>query len=365
LDFNAPLRLYLLFFLFWGLVFFTAAEASLFGLGRLGLQKLKEEGHPRQPLIERLLSHPRQLIISLLIGNEALNVAISSLTSALFIILWGDAAKWLAIPVVVFIILLFGEVIPKTIAVKYPDKIAPVVARPVAKFAQGVAPVRWVLEKLVGCGLRLFRISPASSPPPLTEEDFKELVDTSQKEGNLEELEKDLIHRVFQFGDQTVKNIMTPRSSVFALPVKAKLEEAIEALREHRFSRIPLCGDKDDDIVGLLYAKDLLKVAGKGGRAGEGGLKNLIRKPYFIPPSKKLDDLLRELRKQRIHLAVVVNEYGKLAGIVTLEDLLEELFGEIYDEFDFDRQSRTDRRLRRARGISKPSSSLREKTHDT
>jgi len=354
LEIEAPLRIYLLFFLFWGLVFFTSSEAALFGLGRLNLQKLKDEEHPRHSLIERLLSRPRQLIISLLIGNEAINVAISSLTSALFIGLWGDTAKWLAIPVVVFIILLFGEVIPKTIAVNYPDKIAPLAAGPVKQFAAIVSPLRWILEKIVDGVLKLFRVVSESSPPPLTEEVFKEMVEASQKEGTLEELEKDLIHRVFRFGDQTVKNIMTPHAVVFSLPANTKLENAIEALRERRFSRIPVFGENPGNIVGILYVKDLLGPPGKGEKTGETNLRDFLRKPYFIPPSKKLDDLFREFRKQRMHLAVVVNEYGGLSGIVTLEDLLEELFGEIYDEMDFEREGRKEKRKRQRGDIRVP-----------
>lgn len=352
MEIEAPLRIYLLFFLFWGLVFFTSSEAALFGLGRLNLQKLKEEEHPRHPIIERLLSRPRQLIISLLIGNESINVAISSLTSALFIGLWGDKAKWLAIPVVVFIILLFGEVIPKTIAVNYPDKIAPSAAGPVAQFATIVSPLRWILEKIIDGVLKLFRIVSETPPLPLTEEVFKELVATSQKEGTLEELEKDLIHRVFRFGDQTVKNIMTPRQAVFALANNTKLENVIEALKERRFSRIPVYGKDPDHIVGVLYAKELLGAVDKEKRTGKMNLQNYLRKPYFIPPSKKLDDVFREFRKQRIHMAIVVNEYGGLSGIVTLEDLLEELFGEIHDEMDSERESRKEKRKRQRENIA-------------
>jgi putative hemolysin len=347
LEIDVPLRLYLLFFLFWGLVFFTSSEAALFGLGRLGLQKLKEEGHPRHPLIERLLSRPRQLIISLLIGNESINVAISSLTSALFIGLWGDMAKWLVIPVVVLVVLLFGEVIPKAVAIRHPEKVAPVLAYSVERFVMAVWPVYWVIRKILDLTLRLARVSPAPSSVPLTEEDFKNLVEMSQREGALEESEKHLIHRVFAFGDQTVKNIMTSRAAVFALPIYTKLGDAVEALREHRFSRVPVYRKTLDEIVGVLYAKDLLKVRGQRRQEAEGGLRNFLRRPYFVPLSKKLDELFREFQKQRIHLAVVVNEYGGMAGVITLEDLLEELFGEIYDELDIERRGRKRRGGRR------------------
>ena len=333
LEIDAPLRLYLVFFLFWGLVFFASSEASLFALGRLRLRKLEEEGDPRHPLIESLLSHPRRLIISLLIGNETVNVAISSLTSALFIGLWGDPAKWLAIPVVVMGVLLMGEVLPKTLGVRHPEKIAPVVAYPVDRFVALVKPLHWIIRKVVDLVFRLAGVTPEPSRLSLTEEEFKELVETGHREGALEEGEKRLIHRVFKFSDQTVRNIMTPRASVFALPLSTRLREAVEALQENRFSRVPVYEKSLDRVMGVLHAKELLRARGQRG-SDESGLRPFLRKAHFVPLSKKLDVLFREFQKQHIHLAVVVDEYGKAAGIVTLEDLLEELFGEINDELD-------------------------------
>jgi putative hemolysin len=337
LEVDVPLRLYLIFFLFWGLVFFTSSEASLFALGRLRLQRLKQEGHPGYPLIKRLLSHPRKLIISLLIGNEAVNVAISSLTSALFIGLWGDQAKWLAIPVVVLGILLFGEVLPKTLAVRNPEMIAPRIAYPVTRFVGLVEPLHWGIRKVVDGIFWVARVKPEPPSSHLTEEDFKHLIETSQKEGGLEEGEKRLIHRVFKFSDQTARNIMIPRGAVFALPLSSGLQDAVEFLKENRFSRVPVYRKNMDEIVGVLHAKELLRARGQKG-VEDRGLRPLLRKPYFVPWSKKLDVLFREFQKQRIHLAVVVDEYGKMAGVVTLEDLLEELFGEIYDELDWERR---------------------------
>jgi len=337
MDIDIPLRLYLIFFLFWGLVFFTSSEASLFALGRLRLEKLKEDGNPSYSLIERLLGHPRRLIISLLIGNEAINVAISSLTSAIFISLWGDRAKWLAIPVVVLGVLLFGEILPKTIGVRNPEKIAPRVASAVAEFVRLVGPLHWLIRRIVDGVFGLAGLKPEPASSFLTEEEFKHLLEASQEEGGLEEGEKRLIHRVFKFSDETVRNIMTPRNAVFALPLSTKLPEAIEALRENRFSRVPVYGKNIDEIVGVLYSKGLLPAREQRG-IEDRGLRPFLRKPYFVPWSQKLDVLFKELQKQRIHLAVVVDEYGRMAGVVTLEDLLEELFGEIYGELDRERK---------------------------
>jgi putative hemolysin len=347
---DAPLRLLLIFFLFWGLVFFTSSEASLFALGRLKLQKLKEEGHPSHSLIDSLLSHPRRLIISLLIGNESVNVALSSLTSALFIALWGDWAKWLAIPVVVMGVLLFGEVIPKTMAVRNPEAIAPRLAYPVARFVSLVGPLHWVIRKVVDALFRVAGVQPDTAPPSLTEDDFKHLIETSLKEGSVEEGERSLIHRVFRFSDQTVRDVMTPRAAVFALPLSTRTGEAVEALKENRFSRVPVYRRNLDEIAGVLYAKELLH-AGRSKHGEERGLRPLLRKAYFVPWNQKLDTLFRDLQKRRIHLALVVDEYGKTAGVVTLEDLLEELFGEIYDERDSGRRAPGQRRERRVRPL--------------
>ncbi|HSR12745.1 MAG TPA: hemolysin family protein [Thermodesulfobacteriota bacterium] len=335
------MRLFLIFVLFWGLVFFASSEASLFSLGRLRLARLKEEGNPSHPVIERLLRHPRRLIISILIGNEALNVAISSLASALFIGLWGDSAKWLAIPAVLLGIILLGEVLPKTIAVRDPERTSAWVARPVARYVEIVGPVHWVVRKVVDGLFWLARVRPETASASMMEEDFKEFTETSVREGAVEESEKDFIHRVFKFSDQTVRTVMTPRSAVFTLPLETRIGEAVDILRENRFSRIPVYRNSKEEIVGVLYAKDLLRVR-RQRSVEERDLRAFLRKPHFIPLSMKLNILFQELQKKRIHLAVVVDEYGKMAGIVTLEDLLEELFGEIYDELD---------RTRRRRGL--------------
>jgi putative hemolysin len=171
------------------------------------------------------------------------------------------------------------------------------------------------------------------------EKDFRDMVETGHQEGTLEETEKRLIHRVFQFGDQTAKNIMTPRSAIFSLPLQARPGEILEALQQNHFSRVPVFKKDLDEIVGVFHVKDLLRARGQWKRGGEAGLRSLLRKPHFIPVSKKLDDLLKEFQKRRIHLAIVVDEYGKTAGLVTLEDLLEELFGEIMDDLDIKRRA--------------------------
>jgi putative hemolysin len=343
LEIGAFWRLILLFFLFWGLVFFAVSEASLFALGRLRLHKMKEERRPRSLIVENLLSRPRQLIGSILIGNEAVNVAISSLTTALLIALWGDWAKWIAIPLVVFLILLLGEVTPKTLAVRYPEKTAPFIAAPVEKFLRLVWPIHFLIQKIVDFFMKWGGGRSEIPQPAMMEKDFRDLVETGHKEGALEDTEKHLIHRVFQFGDQAAKNIMTPRAAIFSLPLNSKPGEILEGLRQNRFSRIPVYRTTVDEIIGVFHVKDFLRTRAQRRKGEDASLRSLLRKPYFIPASMKLDGLLTEFQKRRMHMAIVVDEYGKTAGLVTLEDLLEELFGEITDDMDIRRRAQRQR----------------------
>ena len=349
MDIDTPIRLYIAFFLFWGLVFFTASEAGLFSLGNFKLQKLKDSGHPRSSLLENLLLQPRRLIITLLIGNEIFNIALSSLTTAIFISLWGEKAKWLAIVSVVGIILLFGEVIPKSLAIRNSERIAVAVAPWIHRFGKIIQPMVDLLIRLVEWILKCAGVQNPTPSPALTEEDFKRLIAKGEKEGILEEAEKHLVDRVFEFGDKTARTIMTPRSALFALPLETRVGEAVEKLKTYRFSRIPIYRQNLDEIVGILYAKDLLKAKFRSGRREERTIQSLLHKAYFVPLSKRLDELFKELQQRRIHMAIVVDEYGKVAGVVTLEDLLEELFGEIYDELDSERQGRRRSPQRRGR----------------
>jgi len=268
------------------------------------------------------------------------------------ITIWVDSAKWIAIPVVVFLILLFGEVIPKTLSLRHPERVAPVVAGPAKRFVDWVWPVHALIQKVVDLALRWTSGKSDSSSAAFMEKDFRDLVETGHQEGTLEESEKRLIHRVFQFGDQAAKSIMTPRSAIFALPLQARPAEILEMLRQNRFSRVPVFKRDLDEIAGVFHVKDLLRTRGQGRKMEEGGLRTLLRKPYFIPANKKLDDLLNEFQKRRIHLAIVVDEYGKTAGLVTLEDLLEELFGEIMDDLDLRR--RDGRRKEKTRIMTSP-----------
>ncbi len=336
----------LLLLLFSG--FFSGSEVSLFSLGRVERVRLQEEG---TGLVARclrdLVQDPRRLLITIMIGNEVVNITISALaasfTDDLFSAWWhldvSDrvllktlGATALCTP----LLLILGEMTPKTLALLHPRRFASGVAVPLRLFYGAVGPLRWFLAGLADRIVGLVFGEGEPGEPPISEEEFRSLVDLGRKEGVLWESEHEFIHNIFDFGETRVAEVMTPRTEMFCVQVDQELEEILAALERQPYSRIPVYEKDKDDIVGLLYCKDLLEIVSDPQRRARFNLRALLRKPYFIPQSKKASDLFREFRINRIHLAIVVDEYGGVAGLVTMEDLLEELFGEILDEYDPD-----------------------------
>jgi CBS domain containing-hemolysin-like protein len=326
--------------------FFSGSETSLFSLGRIERYRSREEKKSfifrcLQELIER----PRRLIITILIGNVLVNITISALAASLTdhaLLAWESPdcldsvlLKTLAATAVCFpLLLVFGEITPKTLALYNPRRFARLAAIPLRVFYSVVGPVRWFLEGLASGIVRLTLGESPRGDAPITEEEFRNLVDLSKKGGVLWESEREFIHNIFDFGEIRVSEVMTPRTDMFCLQIDHSLEEVLQAFEQKPYSRIPVYEKDKDDIVGILYCKDLLGLPSEVAPAKDWELKSLLRKPYFIPQTKNASDLFREFRFNRVHLAIVVDEYGGVAGLVAMEDLLEELFGEIQDEYD-------------------------------
>ena len=326
--------------------FFSGSETSLFSLGRVERYRAREE---HETLVSRslraLVERPRRLIVTILIGNELVNITISTLTASLTentFLGWISLdsidpllLKTVTTTAICFpLLLIFGEITPKTLALYNPRGYARFAAIPLRLFSSLIAPVRWVLASLANGAVRLLFGEFPKADLPITEEEFRNLVDQSNEGGVLQETEREFIHNIFDFGETRVAEVMTPRTEMFCVQVDQELEEILAALERQPYSRIPVYEKDKDDIVGLLYCKDLLEIVSDPQRRARFNLRALLRKPYFIPQSKKASDLFREFRINRIHLAIVVDEYGGVAGLVTMEDLLEELFGEILDEYE-------------------------------
>jgi putative hemolysin len=311
--------------------FFAGSEAALFSLNSVQVARLKARGGVVRRLILALLQRPTNLIITFLVGNEIVNVALAVTATSLMLLLDGDGGEYVAIAFTTVVLLFFGEITPKSLAVRYPERISMLVAWPVQAFAYLTTPLRWSLRKLVDAVIGEHAERPISL---ITEEEFKTLVERSEDEGGIDQDKRALIQRVFEFSGHRVTQIMTPRTDIFALEVAEPLTTALPKIKENRFSRIPIYDGTIDQVIGILYAKDLLPYSRHP--EFEVKLRDLLHPAFFVPESKRTDELLREFQRNKVHMAIVVDEYGGVSGLVTMEDALEELVGDIVDEFDIE-----------------------------
>jgi putative hemolysin len=312
----------------------TGAEAAYFSLGRARLKRLAEQHDPEQGPLQPLLSKPHDLLVTILVGITLANIGASAIATAMAATLFGPLGLAISIGVMTVLILVFGEVLPMTLAVEHPERYSAWVSRPVAWLSALLWPVRGILSALTAMTLRLVGSERQRGEPEISEEELRTLVDVGAREGVVDRTEREMIHKVFELEDTLVREVMVPRPDMFCLDMATPPPDILPLLREHLHSRVPVFEDTVDHIVGVLYTKDLLPHL--KGLPPDFDLRSRLHPPYFVPESKRADALLREFQAKKLHLAVVVDEYGGTAGLVTLEDLLEELVGEIRDEFDED-----------------------------
>jgi CBS domain containing-hemolysin-like protein len=331
LDYLITFKIVLLVFLFILSGFFSCSEAALFSLTPLHLHKMQEERFPVLSSIRGLLNYPQRLLITLIVGNEAVNIALSVLMASLFIQWLGIDGQWVSIAFTTSLLLVFGEAIPKTFGVTYPIRLSSISAPLLVIVSWCERPVVWILEKVSGLIVSLFPGGYARQRGSLTEDEFRVLVDTGEKEGSLEPSQRDLIHGVFELGDKPVSEIMIPRVDMVCLPASLSAEDMAREVIKARHERIPVCGTDRDDIRGILLAKELLHRVASGGRILQ--IEELLRKAYFVPENRSAAAMLRDFQTMKIKMAIVVDEYGGVSGLVTLEDILEDLLEDIYDNY--------------------------------
>jgi putative hemolysin len=326
------LRLLLLGILILFSGFFSGSETALFSLGRVQLARLHEQKHVRAVLLERLLGQPRRLIATIFIGNELVMIAASTVVASITDdALGGLGDAWVTVVstvVSVPLILIFGEVTPKNLAVKLGDRWATAAAVPLAMMQTAFTPVRRVVEAIADATVRLTGRTPPA-PSPVGEDEFRTLVEKARADGQIDPAERALITRILEMSNRTAGEVMTPADRLFSLRSDLPLAETVAEVRKNVYSRIPVWEGSADRVVGLVYAKDLLAAA-RGSETRT--VREILRVPLYVPRSTRCDALLREFQRRRTHVALVVDEYGKLSGLVSLEDLLEEVFGEIVDE---------------------------------
>ena len=314
----------------------AAAETALTSVSKIRMRTLAEEGDPRAQRVARLIEKPQVFLTSILVTSNVSVIVASTVSTIIALHIsetWGGVVSTILLALFV---LIFCEITPKTAAVQSPENWAKRLVGPVEALSAALRPVNRVLIAVTAGIVRLVGGQPVKHGPFVTEEELRLLVEVGEEEGVLEEDEREMIHNVFELADTAVREIMVPRIDMVTIESEDTVEEAMRLIVQGGQSRIPVMEGSIDNIIGVLYAKDLLRVVANGQHPAS--VKSLVRPAYFVPESKRLDDLLRELQQQRVHMAIVVDEYGSVAGLVTIEDVVEEIIGDIQDEYDREEQ---------------------------
>jgi CBS domain containing-hemolysin-like protein len=331
LDDLLPLRSLLLFIFLILSAFFAACEAAFFSLNPLQLATLKDKKGRSGRLVNKMLEKPRELLITIYIGNELVNIAISALVTSIAIRFFDDMGIGIAIGAGTFIILVFGEIAPKSLSWRYAEFFAPLAAYPLKVFSLFVQPVQSRFTKLAEKFLQFTGVKTFSDESSvITDDEFRAMVEIGEGEGIIDADEREMIHNVIEFGETTVAEIMTPKIDMFALNADDKMEDILPKIIENFYSRVPVFDRGGETIIGILFTKDLNKF--RHLPKEKFNLKSVVRSPVFVPKSKKIKELLQDFKKMKRHMAIVLNEYGSVDGLVSLEDILEELVGEIDSE---------------------------------
>ncbi len=327
--------IFVILILFSGL--FSASETAYTALNKARVRRLKEQKVRAANLVDRLLEDQPRLLSTILVGNNIVNILAASMATRIAIERFGNYGIGIATGLTTLLILVFGEITPKTYAVRHAEKVALITSPLISAISYVLYPVAKALVAFTNLILRVFGQQGVAVKPLFSPEELKAMVEIGEEEGVIEEEERKMIHSILEFGDTTVKEIMVPRTEIIALPEEKTVKEALDLALKAGYSRIPIYKETIDNITGILYVKDLLSFATAG--KTELAVKELAREPYFVPETKRVDSLLREFQKNKIHMAIVVDEYGGTAGLVTLEDILEEIVGEIFDEYDFQEEA--------------------------
>ncbi|RMD85811.1 MAG: HlyC/CorC family transporter [Calditrichaeota bacterium] len=317
---------------------FSGSETAFFSLPASILERFKKSRIKSEKRVAALMQNPRQLLITIVVGNTVVNITTASL-AAILTTRVGAILQWnshvilvIDVLVVTFVLLIVSEILPKVMAVRNAEKFA----RRFSGFIQFTYylffPVTYLLARFTS--LLQHRLGLKAEKTQISEDELLALADVGEEYGTLEEEEREIIHSIFEFGETTVKEIMVPRTDMVCIEVHTPYTELLKIVRGKLHSRIPIYKERIDNIVGILYIKDLLPYLYHRKKGAKIDLTKLMREPYFVPEQKKISELLKEFQKNRIHMALVVDEYGGIAGLVTLEDIIEEIVGEIQDEYD-------------------------------
>jgi len=308
--------------------FFSSSEVALISITKAKARTLQNEGKSGSRAVAALKESPEHLLITILVGNTIVNIAAASIATAVAIQNFGDYGVGIATGFVVLVLLIFGEIGPKIYAARASESYALAIAPVILFLSRILSPLIWLVERVSPT----FGIGKETPEPGVTEEEIKEWIDVGKEDGSIEQAEQEMLYSVLEFGDTTAREIMTPRIDVTLMEDTTSFEDAIRIFSETGLSRIPVYHDQIDNITGILNVKDVFSAMVT--RRKESSIREVMYDPMFVPETKKIDDLLKELQVHRVQMAIIVDEYSSFAGIVTVEDILEEIVGDIMDEHD-------------------------------
>lgn len=329
MDSSAVIQIIILIILLGLSAFFSSAETSLTTVNKIRLRSLAEEGNKRAKMALKVTDNSGKMLSAILIGNNIVNLSASALTTSIAYSFGGSAVA-AATGIITVLILIFGEITPKTVATLHSDTLALIYAYPIHFIMTILTPISFIINMLSRGILFILRVNPNGKATTMTETELRTIVDVSHEDGLIESEEKEMIYNVFDLGDAKAKDVMVPRVHVTFADVESTYNELLDIFREDKFTRLPVYEETTDNVIGTINMKDLLLFEDKANFQ----VRNILREAYFTYEYKNISELLVEMRDAKFNIAIVLDEYGETAGIITLEDILEEIVGEIRDEYD-------------------------------
>ena len=334
MDSSDYIQLLILILLIGLSAFFSSAETALTTVNKIRIRNLAEAGDKSAVTLTKGLEDQGKMLSAILVGNNVVNLTASSMSTTLAMNIWSNKAVGIATGVLTLVILVFGEISPKTISTLYSEKISLKYAKIIYLFMTVMTPVIYAVNVLSSGFLRLVHVDPNRKQEAITEDELRTIVEVSHEEGVIESEEKKIINNVFDFGDSVAKDIMVPRIDMAMVEVGATYDELIDIFREEKYTRMPVYEETTDNVIGIINMKDVLLID----RNEEFHVRDLLREPLYTYEYKNTAELMVEMRQTSNNMIIVLDEYGATAGMITLEDLLEEIVGEIRDEYDEDEE---------------------------
>lgn len=331
---SVGIRLVLVILLLSLSAFFSSAETALTTVSKMRIRTLAEAGDKKAITLMKVIEDPGKMLSMILVGNNIVNLSASSMMTTLTMELFGSKAVGVATGVLTLLILVFGEITPKTMATLNAERLSLAYAGIVYWLMRLLTPVIFLVNKLSTAVMFLLRVDPNKKPDAITEDELRTIVEVSHEEGVIESEEKKMINNVFDFGDAVAKDVMVPRIDMSFVDVNTSYQDLVDIFREEKYTRFPVFEETTDNVIGIINIKDIFLAE----NSEDFSVKNYLRQPLYTYEFKKVSELMIEMRKAMINIVIVLDEYGATAGLITLEDMLEEIVGEIRDEYDEDEE---------------------------